>query len=111
MALSVVTASQPSSIALCIRGAADVTEQNRYAGPINEPSQVALIVPSQARIRLGAHGQQRHRTHTFQATGDHRVVIAGNFPLDSSLPSSRKLLNIARNTVAQAYEYLLDVAI
>ncbi|ANG64486.1 2-aminoadipate aminotransferase [Marinobacterium aestuarii] len=38
-------------------------------------------------------------------------ILNGNIPLDSPLPSSRKLakqLNIARNTVVLAYEHLLD---
>ncbi|SNS19666.1 PLP-dependent aminotransferase family protein [Pseudomonas segetis] len=40
-----------------------------------------------------------------------QVILNGNIPLDSPLPSSRKLakqLNIARNTVVLAYEHLLD---
>jgi len=40
-----------------------------------------------------------------------QVILNGNIPLDSPLPSSRKLakqLNVARNTVVLAYEHLLD---
>ncbi|MCV6613270.1 MAG: PLP-dependent aminotransferase family protein [Amphritea sp.] len=39
------------------------------------------------------------------------AILNGNIPLDSPLPSSRKLaqqLNVARNTVVLAYEHLLD---
>lgn len=39
------------------------------------------------------------------------AILNGNIPLDSPLPSSRKLakqLSIARNTVVLAYEHLLD---
>jgi GntR family transcriptional regulator/MocR family aminotransferase len=39
------------------------------------------------------------------------AILNGNIPLDSPLPSSRKLsqqLNVSRNTVVLAYEYLLD---
>ncbi|MEL0638153.1 PLP-dependent aminotransferase family protein [Marinomonas sp. TI.3.20] len=39
------------------------------------------------------------------------AIMNGNMPLDTPLPSSRKLakdLNIARNTVVLAYEHLLD---
>ncbi|WP_315983022.1 winged helix-turn-helix domain-containing protein [Aliamphritea spongicola] len=39
------------------------------------------------------------------------AILNGNIPVDSPLPSSRKLaqqLNVARNTVVLAYEHLLD---
>ncbi|MGB0468342.1 MAG: PLP-dependent aminotransferase family protein [Pontibacterium sp.] len=39
------------------------------------------------------------------------AILNGNVPVDSPLPSSRKLaqqLNVARNTVVLAYEHLLD---
>ena len=39
------------------------------------------------------------------------AILNGNIPMDSALPSSRKLsqqLKVARNTVVLAYEHLLD---
>jgi GntR family transcriptional regulator/MocR family aminotransferase len=54
---------------------------------------------------LNASLQQQLRQQIAKAILDHHI------PLDSSLPSSRKLakqLNVARNTVVLAYEHLLD---
>ena len=54
---------------------------------------------------LSASLQQQLRQQIAQA------ILAKHIPLDSPLPSSRKLakqLNIARNTVVLAYDHLLD---
>ena len=54
---------------------------------------------------LKASLQQQLRQQIAKAILDHHI------PLDSPLPSSRKLakqLNVARNTVVLAYEHLLD---